>query len=140
MSCVKLHLGCGTQMVEGWVNVDYSLGARLCKIPGFARLNKKSGFFRSDWDRGVLVHDLRRRFPFKNDSAHIVYTSHTLEHFTREEGLRLLRECRRVLMPEGVIRVVVPDLDAFVARYVEGETPATEFVEKLGVLPAVSGR
>jgi len=30
---MKLNLGCGNQVVEGWVNVDYALGARFAKIP-----------------------------------------------------------------------------------------------------------
>ena len=134
MGSVKLNLGCGRQVVEGWVNVDYALGARFAQIPLFSLLNKKLRFFRSNWDRRILIHDLRCRFPFEDSTVDVIYTSHTLEHFTREEGLRFLKECHRVLKPNGIIRVLVPDLETFVAKYINGGMPANEFVEHLGVL------
>ncbi|MFN3427037.1 MAG: hypothetical protein ACK41G_05640 [Candidatus Thermochlorobacter sp.] len=30
---MKRHLGCGTHVVEGWINTAYSSGARLAKSP-----------------------------------------------------------------------------------------------------------
>lgn len=30
-NAIKLNLGCGEYCVDGWVNVDYSLNARLAK-------------------------------------------------------------------------------------------------------------
>jgi predicted SAM-dependent methyltransferase len=30
---VKLNLGCGLHCIEGWVNVDNSLNAKLSKYP-----------------------------------------------------------------------------------------------------------
>ena len=40
-----------------------------------------------------------------------------LEHFTREDGEHLLRECFRVLRPGGVLRLRVPDNARFWANY-----------------------
>ena len=62
------------------------------------------------------------------------YSSHTLEHFTREEGQFIIFEAFRVLKPGGTIRIVVPDLRRFVDRYLNQEIPADHFVEDLGVL------
>ena len=49
-----------------------------------------------------------------------MYGSHVLEHLYLAEAETLLRECRRVLRPGGVLRLVVPDLRAAVEEYVSG--------------------
>jgi predicted SAM-dependent methyltransferase len=49
----------------------------------------------------------------------VVYHSHVLEHFDREDALGLLAECHRVLTPGGTLRVVVPDLLRIVTNYQE---------------------
>ena len=30
---IKLNLGCGGRCIKDWVNVDYSIGAKVSKIP-----------------------------------------------------------------------------------------------------------
>lgn len=131
---MKLNLGCGENVPSGWVNVDYSLGARLTKIPFFGAVNRKIKLFNIDWDERIVLHDLRRPFPWAEASADVVYSSHTLEHLRKEEGRAFLAECHRVLRPAGIIRIVVPDLEALVRAYTEGRTPADDFVSGLGVL------
>jgi SAM-dependent methyltransferase len=131
---MKLNLGCGPTIVDSWLNVDYYLGARMVKMPFFRSINRRTQFFNTDWDDRVVIHDLRKRFPWSDASADIIYTSHFLEHLTRCDGRNSLKECFRVLKPGGIIRVVVPDLAAIVSAYVAGAFGADEFVEKLRVL------
>ena len=122
------------------MNVDYALGARFAKIPFFRLLNRKVRLFKVDWDPGILIHDLRRRFPFKDNTVDVIYASHCLEHFTKDQGMQFLRECHRVLKTNGILRVVVPDLAALIAKYANGEIPADEFVEKLVAIPTSLNR
>lgn len=131
---VKLNLGCGSQVPDGWVNVDYSLGARFIKIPFFRVFNKKVKLFNLDWNEKIYLHDLTKKFPWTDSSVDIVYSSHTLEHFSKEDGRRFLADCYRVLRKNGIIRIVVPDLRHDVIEYMEGRVYADDFVEKLGVL------
>lgn len=131
---IKLNLGCGDQIVEDWINVDYSLGARLAKIPFFKAINGKVGFFNLDWDERIFLHDLTKRFPWDDQSVDEVYSSHTLEHLSKAEGRDFLRECHRVLKKNSVLRIVVPDLKSFVDSYLNAEMSADDFVQNLGVL------
>lgn len=131
---MKLNLGCGPQVLDGWVNVDYALGARLMKVPLFRAINRKLGFFNVDWDEKIFVHDLTKAFPWRSGSVDVAYSSHTLEHLSREDGRRFLSECHRVLRDGGVIRIVVPDLRSYVDAYSKGQIKADDFLEKLDVL------
>ena len=63
---IKLNLGCGMQVVKGWINVDYSLGARLLKFRFFRLLNKKLNIFKVNWDSRIFIHDLLKTFLCSN--------------------------------------------------------------------------
>ena len=129
-----LNLGCGSRVVANWTNIDYALGARIAKLPLFAAVNRRFRIFQLDWNPAIEIHDLRNPLPYPDDSVDIIYTSHTLEHFTKADGRFIILECRRVLKPAGLLRIVVPDLAAFVQGYLDGHLRATDFVQKLGVL------
>jgi predicted SAM-dependent methyltransferase len=88
----------------------------------------------------VLIHDLTKRFPWPDGSADAVYSSHTLEHLSREAGEHFIAECRRVLKPGGVIRIVVPDLVRIVGEYQEGRVDGRDFLNELGAHAPWAGR
>jgi predicted SAM-dependent methyltransferase len=131
---MKLNLGCGDRVIDGWTNVDYALGARLSKLPFFSAVNRRVKLFNLDWDRRIVLHNLTTRFPWPDSSVDVVYSSHTLEHFRKEDGRAFLKECHRVLRGDGIIRIVVPDLRVTIQEYIDGRLPADDFVGKLDVL------
>jgi SAM-dependent methyltransferase len=128
---MKLNLGCGSHVPEGWINVDYALGARMMKIPFFKSINRKIRLFDLDWNRNVYLHDLNRRFPWPDSSVDVVYSSHNMGYV---DAKLFLSECFRVLRSGGIIRVVVPDLRHVVDEYLKGNIPADEFVASLNVI------
>jgi SAM-dependent methyltransferase len=89
-----LNLGCGSRYHPAWTNVDF-----VATGPG------------------VISCNLRTGIPFEDKTFEVVYHSHLLEHFTRDEAKDFIYECKRVLKPGGIIRVVVPDLEAIVRTY-----------------------
>ena len=93
----KLHIGCGSWLLDGWLNSDL--------YPGSA---------------GILLLDARRRFPFPDDTFAYIYSEHMIEHLTFREGMAMLGECHRVLAPGGKVRVTAPDL-AFLVDLYRGE-------------------
>ncbi|MDA8219785.1 MAG: glycosyltransferase [Dehalococcoidales bacterium] len=79
---------------------------------------KLAGFVNLDMDSGADVQaDVRRGLPFPSNSVDGIYCEHFIEHLTQAEGVRFLRECRRVLVPDGRLRVATPDLDHAIQRY-----------------------
>lgn len=92
----RLNCGCGRHVHPEWTNVDFT-----AQVPG------------------VLEHDLRRSIPFADAGFDCVYSAHMLEHFPRRGAPGFLAECLRVLRPGGILRLVVPDLEAVARLYLD---------------------
>jgi SAM-dependent methyltransferase len=117
-----LNLGCGVQVAPGWINIDNSPNARLSKLPWLRWFLWKirlldDAHYQVPWPSSIMIRDLNKRLPFADCSIDFVYTSHFLEHNSRERGRCLLSEIHRVLKPGGLARIVVPDLELGARRY-----------------------
>jgi predicted SAM-dependent methyltransferase len=51
----------------------------------------------------------------------LVRMQHALEHFSYEEGQQVLLNCAKLLNPDGIILITVPDLKVHVRKYLNGE-------------------
>ena len=98
-----LNLGCGQKYNKDWVNID------------FASNNEH-----------VLSHNLLDGIPVENDEVDVVYHSHVLEHFSKDDGFHFIEECYRVLNTNGIIRIAVPDLETIVREYLKNLQLAIE--------------
>jgi SAM-dependent methyltransferase len=123
------NLGCGTRMNWEWNNIDFSYLGRLRQHMSAARWLHRLGLLSNDrWNRlqamdpHIILHDLSKGIPFPDDSFDVVYHSQLLEHIDREAAPDFLRECRRVLKPTGILRIVIPDLEQIARGYLEALT------------------
>jgi len=121
-----LNIACGTKMNQGWTNVDFSPYVRLRKYMPFAKILYKTGLLSSlRWERLCAVDpetvcwDLRKGLPWEANTFDVVYHSHFLEHIPKAAVVPFLLECYRVLKPNGILRVVVPDLHHAIELYNE---------------------
>lgn len=64
---------------------------------------------------------LDMRYPFKcqNNAFDGIFTEHVLEHFYIDDAHKLLQECLRILKPNGILRISVPDLQQHIQTYCE---------------------
>ncbi|HTE24069.1 class I SAM-dependent methyltransferase [Flavitalea sp.] len=65
----------------------------------------------------TLNYNLMNGIPVSDNSMKGINMSHFLEHFTRMDGLKILRECKRILAPGGALRISCPDLRKYAAAY-----------------------
>jgi predicted SAM-dependent methyltransferase len=61
--------------------------------------------------------DISRGLPFQNGSFDGVFCEHVLEHFSLDDGERIMREVVRILRPGGCARIVVPDAELIMQQY-----------------------
>ena len=92
---VKLHLGCGTVHLDGWINTDnYDLKKADVKMDA-------------------------TKIPLPDGSVDELYSSHLLEHFDYFEGIAILKEWYRVLKNGGKMFLETPDLLALCHKFIE---------------------
>jgi predicted SAM-dependent methyltransferase len=89
---LKLDLGCGTSKREGFLGVDRRA------FPGVD-----------------CVADLRKAWPWADETVAEAYCSHLVEHFTAVERVHFVNELYRVLRPGGTAVVVVPNWSSALA-------------------------
>ena len=81
---MKINLGCGTRIKEGWINCD--------KYPI------------SDAVLDVDLNDLP--LPFDDNVADEILLCHVLEHINNRYAL--IEDCHRILKRGGILRVMLP--------------------------------
>jgi ubiquinone/menaquinone biosynthesis C-methylase UbiE len=84
----NLNLGCGTYLIKGFDNLDYSNSK-----------NKK-----------IIQWDARKqKLPYKSNSIDNIYVSHFIEHIDDKDAKFLFLECHRVLKKNGTFRISYPN-------------------------------
>ena len=63
------------------------------------------------WDNYDREVDIARPLPFPSGSADVIFCEHVIEHVDYRAAMAFLFECRRVLRPDGVLRVAFPDVN-----------------------------
>ena len=100
-----LHLGCGWNPVDGYVNADFFNVFYVRKSKNYTK---------------KLQWQLDLRYPMECDDNVFdgVFTEHTLEHLTPLQANNLLKELYRVMKRNAVIRITVPDLEKYIKFYI----------------------
>jgi predicted SAM-dependent methyltransferase len=86
---VRLHLGCGSKLFDGYINVD---GAYMKGTPG------------------ITIHDLLDPFPLPDSCVDEIISVHVIEHIMPDQVPMLMKEWLRVLKPGGFVAVEWPDI------------------------------
>ena len=90
----RLQWGCGRSVLPGWINSDRRIG------------------------KGIdLSCDLTEGFPLSDNSIDYIASVHALQEIAYPDLIPALQELRRVLKVNGVLRLVLPDLDKGIRAY-----------------------
>lgn len=102
----RVHLGCGEQIFEGYINIDFP--------PSEHTLQKSS---RADFYADI------RELDFPEASLSEVRSHHVFEHFDRPTALALLVRWQRWLRPGGMLRIETPDFDRSARAILDPDLP-----------------
>jgi predicted SAM-dependent methyltransferase len=104
---MKFNIGCGKRNFgNDWIHVDGG---------NYNHLNSSDIFIST----------------YEDNSADLIYASHLIEYFNRDEVLPLLRRWKEVLKPNGVLRLAVPNFEIFAKLYIKGEYSLDSFLGPL---------
>lgn len=90
----KLHIGCGENILSGWLNSDLSPHS----------------------DK-VIPIDATDMFSLENDMFDYIFSEHMIEHISYSNGLAMLSESHRILKHGGKLRISTPDLQFLIDLY-----------------------
>jgi predicted SAM-dependent methyltransferase len=93
---LKLHIGCGTNVLPGWINID-----RIARVPG------------------VVTNIDPTALPFPAASVSAVLAEHVLEHLTFAEERVVWQELTRVLRAGAQLVIEVPDFEWTCRKFLE---------------------
>lgn len=131
---IRVNMGCGQAPTPGWHNYDNSMSLRIAQYPPLVtHILDKCGMLRNEQKQ--FIHFLRqnnikradatKHIPLPANSVDVLYNSHMAEHLDREEVKSFLNEARRILIKNGIIRIVIPDLRKMVDKYLaDGDADA----------------
>jgi len=91
----------------------YNIGAGLFKHPAWTNIDYHSKYYKDNeihTDCDLLEC---KPLPIPDNSANIVYSSHTIEHITDEAVQNMLNEAYRILKRGGTIRLAAPNIDLY---------------------------
>ena len=91
---LKLHLGCGTNKIAGWINID---AVESCKPD--------------------LLHDISQPLPYSDLTVDEILAEDLLEHFDKYSRLIVFSEWIRVLKINGIVTLQVPNFKKILFRY-----------------------
>jgi predicted SAM-dependent methyltransferase len=102
---MKLHLGCGNNIKEGYVNIDAYVDRP--EVEKFSIFN----------------------LPYDDESIDEILAEHLIEHIKFGDEKRFWRESYRVLKPGGIMSVEAPDLEWLCKVFVENKDDFKNFYD-----------
>lgn len=105
MKDIKLNLGAGNDHRKGWINADIDPTTNPDQII-----------------------DLSKKLPFKDGQIDEILLQDVLEHFTKLDGEKLLKEIRRILKPKAKLTLRVPNVYQVIEQFKDDPQVLMEFV------------
>ena len=96
---LSVNVGSGGKGLPGWVNIE---------------LHRHHDT--------TLQLDIRHPLPLADNSVARILAEHVVEHIDfRQDIPRVLSDWHRILRPDGVLRIIVPDIKRMIEAYVSGD-------------------
>lgn len=122
MAPIYVQYGCGFAVGKDWLNFDSSPTLRLERLPIVGGMLGRIAGNSQPFPPEVRYGDISKGLPIADNSVRGVYASHVLEHLALHDFRKALQNTFKMLMPGGVFRLVVPDLEERARRYVHEAT------------------
>jgi SAM-dependent methyltransferase len=132
---IILNLACGTKTSEKTINIDWSWylvikKRRILSLLSPLFLSRQRRQDLAKIKGPIIAHNLLKGIPFNDSSVDAVYHSQFLEHLDRDQAKKFLLEIKRVLKPEGIQRIVVPDFEVLCKRYIDHIHQCSDSLER----------
>jgi SAM-dependent methyltransferase len=113
---VNVNFGSGPHRLDGWINVDLDPEGRP-----------------------DVIADLGEALPFATGAVDFIFSEDTIAYLGLDAVRVFLAECRRVLKPDGAMRVLTPDLAKLARMYLDEPAALVALWDRTVGVPATTG-
>ena len=113
---VNLNFGSGGFRLDGWINVDLD-----------------------PLQRPDVVADFGRALPFATSAVDFIFSEDTIACMGLDPVRVFLAECRRILKPQGAMRLLTPDLAQLARMYLDDGASLVGLWNRTVGVPATTG-
>jgi predicted SAM-dependent methyltransferase len=99
----------------------YNIGAGIFKHQAWTNIDHYSERYKQNYVHLDVDLENFESLPIEDESAYVVYSSHTVEHISMNAVERMLKETYRILRPGGFFRVTTPNATLFWNSFVEND-------------------
>ncbi len=100
---INLHIGCGDYWDENAINIDLNI-----------------------YGGTDMLWDIRKPLPFQPEVVAKIEAYEVVEHFNKYEIDTILKDWHTLLIPNGIVKISVPDMDGLIEMYSQDATKAIE--------------
>ena len=117
MSKLKLNLGCASNLLEGYVNIDQD---------DIQTIRERYPHMSFAEDAIIYTYDVFN-LPYEDGSVDEVIADGFIEHLSFIEERKIFEEIKRVLKPGGLLSFAVPNFERVVELWLEAEDDWQDF-------------
>lgn len=118
---IRLHVGCGPNLLDGYINIDVDTKQQIKERYGFPK-NLEDSLL------SVFQYDIFN-LPFENNSVDEILCEAFMEHLSFEEEKNFFKETKRVLKTGGKLTFTVPDFDEMAKLWLNAEDNFLDFYQ-----------
>lgn len=121
---IKLHIGCGLDLKEDYVNIDMDSKEDILK----RYQGSNNPAFKMYKEKGIQIHNYNVfDLPYEDGTVDEIECNSFLEHLSFVEERDFFLEVKRVLKPGGVLKFSVPDFEWIVRKWIEAKDDWRDF-------------
>jgi predicted SAM-dependent methyltransferase len=112
----------------------YNIGAGRFSHPYWTNVDHESDWYCNNC--GSVSYDLLSLdpLPIEDNTAEIIYSSHTIEHITDQAAQNMFNESYRALKKGGTFRIVTPNIDLAYRAYKNNDRSYFYWIEEYSIL------
>jgi predicted SAM-dependent methyltransferase len=139
-SPARINIASGAHVLPGYINFDNSIYLLLVPLRrvlhhfvSSQRAEQIERFYQAKKRASLFYRDCTKPLDLPDNSINEVYCSHFLEHVYKGEASAIVKDFYRVLKKGGKLIIVVPDLEKYIAQYLQSEANhkrADDFIKK----------
>ena len=107
-----LYIGCGHHRLPKFTHVEINLGKNKSGPPD-------------------IVADITDKIDLPDNQAELIFSRATMEHLKYSELINCFLENYRLLKENGVVRMVVPDFDIMIQKYLNKVLPPKDYYKEM---------